>query len=105
MDSKTYNKDLRKTCVEAVFDEFAEHGDMIRPQYAEQWDEIYASRFLGHITGPMDIDVPDLVDVIMTRSSRKRRNDQPTTQSAKTADTPRDRKPAARIKRLLHPLP
>lgn len=61
---KTYNKDLRKTCVEAVFDEFAEHGDMIRPQYAEQWDEIYASRFLGHITGPMDIDVPDLVDVI-----------------------------------------
>lgn len=36
--------------MEAVFDEFAEHGDMIRPQYAEQWDEIYASRFLGHIT-------------------------------------------------------
>lgn len=50
MDSKTYNKDLRKTCVEAVFDEFAEHGDMIRPQYAEQWNEIDASRFLGHIT-------------------------------------------------------
>lgn len=64
MDSKTYTKDLRKACVEAVFDELAEHGDMIRPQYAEQWDEIYASRFLGHITGPMDIDVPDLVDVI-----------------------------------------
>lgn len=41
MDSKTHNKDLRKACVEAVFDEFAEHGDMIRPQYAEQWDEIY----------------------------------------------------------------
>lgn len=65
MDSKTYNKDLRKACVEAVFDELAEHGDTIRPQYAEQWDEIYASRFLGHITGPMDIDVPDLVDVII----------------------------------------
>lgn len=64
MDSKTYTKDLRKACVEAVFDELAEHGDMIRPQYAEQWDEIYASRFLGHITGPMDIDVPDLVDGI-----------------------------------------
>lgn len=64
MDSKTYTKDLRKTCVKAVFDEFAEHGDMIRPQYAEQWDEIYASRFLGHIAGPMDIDVPDLVDGI-----------------------------------------
>lgn len=65
MDSKTYNKDLRKTCVEAVFDEFAEHVDMIRPQYAEQWDEIDASRFIGHITGPMDIDVPDIVDVII----------------------------------------
>lgn len=64
MDSKTYTKDLRKACVKAVFDEFAEHGDMIRPQYAEQWDEIDASRFLGHITGPMDIDVPDLVDGI-----------------------------------------
>lgn len=37
MDSKTYTKDLRKACVEAVFDELAEHGDMIRPQYAEQW--------------------------------------------------------------------
>lgn len=49
MDSKTHNKDLRKACVEAVFDEFAEHGDMIRPQYAEQWDEIYASRLFGHI--------------------------------------------------------
>lgn len=44
MDSKTYNKDLRKTCVEAVFDEFTEHGDMIRPQYAEQWDEIDANQ-------------------------------------------------------------
>lgn len=65
IDSKTYNKDLRKACVEAVFDEFAEHGDMIRPQYAGQWDEIDASRFLGHITGPMDIDVTDLVDVII----------------------------------------
>ena len=40
MDSKTYNKDLRKACVKAIFDEFAEHGDMIRPQYAGQWDEI-----------------------------------------------------------------
>lgn len=38
---------------------------MIRPQYAGQWNEIDASRFLGHITGPMDIDVPGLVDVII----------------------------------------
>ena len=29
MDSKTYTRELRKACVEAVFDEFAEHGDMI----------------------------------------------------------------------------
>lgn len=65
MDSKTYTRELRKACVEAVFDEFAEHGDMIRPQYAGQWDGIDASRFLGHITGPMDIDVTDLVDVII----------------------------------------
>lgn len=65
MDSKTYTRELRKTCVEAVFDEFAEHGDTIRPQYAELWDEIYASRSLGHIAGPVDIDVPDLVDVII----------------------------------------
>lgn len=57
--------DIRKACVRAVFDELAEHGDMIRPQYAEQWDEIDANRFLGHITGPMDIDVADLVDLII----------------------------------------
>lgn len=65
MDSKNDNKDLRKACVEAVFDESAEHGDVIRPQYAGQWNEIDASRFLGHITGPMDIDVTGLVDVII----------------------------------------
>lgn len=65
MDSKTYTRELRKACVRAVFDEFDDHGDMIRPQYAEQWNEIDASRFLGHITGPMDIDVTDLVDVII----------------------------------------
>lgn len=65
MDSKTYARELRKACVKAVFDEFAEHGDMIRPQYAGQWNEIDASRSLGHITGPMDIDVTDLVDVII----------------------------------------
>lgn len=65
MGSKTYTRELRKACVKAVFDEFAEHGDMIRPQYAGQWDEIDASRFLGHITGPMGIDVTGLVDVII----------------------------------------
>lgn len=58
-------KTIRKACVQAVFDALAEHGDTLRPQYAEQWDEIDASRFLGHITGPMDIDVADLVDLII----------------------------------------
>lgn len=57
--------DIRKACVRAVFDELSEHGDMLRPQYAEQWDEIDANRFLCHITGPMDIDVADLVDLII----------------------------------------
>ena len=78
MDSKTYTRELRKACVEAVFDEFAEHGDMIRPQYAGQWDEIDASRFLGHITGPMDIDVPTSWTSSSTRSSRKHRNERTT---------------------------
>ena len=44
-------KTIRKACVQAVFDALAEHGDTLRPQYAEQWDEIDANRFLCHITG------------------------------------------------------
>lgn len=62
---KTHDKDLRKACVEAIFGEFDNEGDAIRPAYADGWDEIDASRFLGHIAGPVDIDVPDLVDVII----------------------------------------
>lgn len=62
---KTYNKDLRKACVEAIFSDFDNEGDAIRPAYAGGWDEIEARRSLGHIVGPMDIDVPDLVDVII----------------------------------------
>ena len=58
-------KTIRKACVQAVFDALAEHGDTLRPQYAEQWDEIDANRFLCHITRPMDIDVADLVDLII----------------------------------------
>ena len=65
MDSKTYNKDLRKACVKAVFDEFAEHGDAIMPACGDVWDEIEARRPLGHIVGYVDIDVTDLVDVII----------------------------------------
>ena len=65
MDSKTYNKDLRKACVEAVFDEFAEHGDIIRPAVGEEWGRVDANRPLGHIVGYVDLDVTDLVDVII----------------------------------------
>ena len=65
MDSKTYTRELRKACVEAVFDEFAEHGDAIMPACGDVWDEIEARRPLGHIVGYVDIDVTDLVDVII----------------------------------------
>lgn len=64
MNSKTYTRELRKACVEAVFDEFAEHGDMIRNTRDSGMKSTRAG-FLGHITGPMDIDVPGLVDVII----------------------------------------
>lgn len=56
---------IRKTCVEAIFREFEDHGDAIRPAYADGWDEIEARRSLGHIVGPMDIDVTDLVDIVI----------------------------------------
>lgn len=62
---KTDNKDLRKACVEAIFSEFENEGDAIRPAYADGWDEIEARRSLGHIVGYVDLDVPDLVDVII----------------------------------------
>ena len=62
---KTYTKDLRKACVEAIFSEFENKGDAIRPAYADGWDEIEARRSLGHIVGSIDLDVPDLVDVII----------------------------------------
>lgn len=65
MDSKTYTRELRKACVKAVFDEFAEHGDAIMPACGDVWDEIEARRPLGHIVGYVDIDVTDLVDVII----------------------------------------
>lgn len=57
--------DIRKTCVEAIFREFEDHGDAIRPAYADGWGEIEARRSLGHITGLMDIDVTDLVDIVI----------------------------------------
>lgn len=57
--------DIRKACVEAIFRKFEDEGDAIRPAYGDGWDEIEARRSLGHITGPMDIDVTDLVDIVI----------------------------------------
>lgn len=57
--------DIRKTCVRAVFDELAEHGDVIRPAVGDEWDGIDASRPLGHIVGYIDLDVTGIVDLII----------------------------------------
>ena len=57
--------DIRKTCVRAVFDALAEHGDVIRPAVGDEWDGIDASRPLGHIVGYIDLDVAGLVDLII----------------------------------------
>lgn len=57
--------DIRKTCVEAIFREFEDHGDAISPACGDLWDEIDASRPLGHIVGYIDLDVAGLVDLII----------------------------------------
>lgn len=56
---------IRKTCVEAIFREFDDEGDAIRPAYADGWNDIEARRSLGHIVGFIDIDVADLVDIVI----------------------------------------
>ena len=56
---------IRKACVEAIFRELEDEGDAIRPAYADRWDDIEARRSLGHIVGFIDIDVPDLVDIVI----------------------------------------
>ncbi|MFY4478818.1 hypothetical protein [Bifidobacterium adolescentis] len=56
---------IRKACVEAIFREFEDHGDAIRPAYADGWNDIEARRSLGHIVGFIDIDVADLVDIVI----------------------------------------
>lgn len=56
---------IRKACVEAIFREFEDKGDAIRPAYGDVWDEIEARRSLGHIVGFIDIDLPDLVDIVI----------------------------------------
>ena len=53
--------DIRKACVEAIFREFEDEGDAIRPACGDGWDEIEARRSLGHIVGCVDLDVVDLV--------------------------------------------
>lgn len=55
---------IRKACVEAIFKEFENKGNAIRPAYGDGWDEIEARRSLGHIVGCIDIDVADLVDIV-----------------------------------------
>ena len=57
--------DIRKACVEAIFREFDDEGDAIRPAYADGWNDIEARRSLGHIVGFIDIDVADLVDIVV----------------------------------------
>lgn len=57
--------DIRKACVEAIFREFEDEGDAIRPAYADGWDEIEARRSLGHIVGYVDLDVAGLVDIVI----------------------------------------
>lgn len=56
---------IRKACVEAIFREFEDEGDAVRPACGDLWDEIEARRSLGHIVGFIDIDVPDLVDIVI----------------------------------------
>lgn len=57
--------DIHKACVEAIFREFDDEGDAIRPAYADGWNDIEARRSLGHIVGFIDIDVADLVDIVI----------------------------------------
>lgn len=56
---------IRKACVEAVLDEIEEHGDAVRPLAGEKWDDVHTDRFLGRVTGSLDIAVADLVDIII----------------------------------------
>ena len=55
-------KDIRKECVKAIFNDFDQCGDAIRPAVNGEWEEIDASRPLGHIVG---ICVADLVDIVV----------------------------------------
>lgn len=56
---------IRKACVEAIFSAFEDKGDAIRPACGDGWGEIEARRSLGHIVGYVDLDVPDIVDIVI----------------------------------------
>lgn len=56
---------IRKACVEAIFREFEDEGNAVRPACGDLWDEIEARRSLGHIVGYVDLDVADLVDIVI----------------------------------------
>ena len=58
-------KDIRKECVKAIFNDFDQCGAAIRPAVNGEWEEIDASRPLGHIVGYVDICVGDLVDIVV----------------------------------------
>lgn len=57
--------DIHKACVDAIFREFEDEGDAIRPAYADGWGDIEARRSLGHIVGYVDLDVAGLVDIVI----------------------------------------
>ena len=57
--------DIRKACVEAIFREFEDEGDVIRPACGDGWGAIEARRSLGHIVGCVDLDVAGLVDIVI----------------------------------------
>lgn len=64
-------KDIRKACVKAIFDEFDQCGDAVRPAVSGEWEEIDASRTLGHIVGNLDLDVRDIVDIVVDTINRE----------------------------------
>ena len=55
-------KDIRKTCVQAVFDEFETRGELV---HAFADGDAKAMRPLGHIVGYVDLDVTGIVDLVI----------------------------------------
>ena len=55
-------KDIRKECVDAVFNEFETKGEAVHP-FAD--GDAKGMRALGHIVGYIDLDVTSLVDIVV----------------------------------------